>query len=280
MGAEGYTSSGMATGYIHTFTEKEQQRLIHQAEYLIPWIYRQLDYSTCKSVLEIGCGVGAQLRILSRRFPSTVFTGVEFSPDLIGNARMLLREEIASGQVTLVEGSAYDLPLKTESFDGVFFCWVLEHLADPAKAMAEAVRVLKRDGVLYATEVFNAGVYTHPPRAALMEYWKHFNELQSDFGGHPDIGIQLANLALEAGLVQVEFNDVSPHIDKRQTLAERTEMARYFRDIFASGAEELIAKRRITRALVERMSTDFESIATDPESVMVYTAYQLRAVKP
>jgi len=270
----------MATGYIHTFTEKEQQRLIHQAEYLTPWIHRQLDYSTCKSVMEIGCGVGAQLRILSRRFPSTCFTGVEFSPELIGYARILLREEIASGQVTLLEGSAYELPLKEGSFDGVFFCWVLEHLADPAKAMAEAVRVLTREGVLYATEVFNAGVYTYPPRVALMEYWKHFNQLQSDFGGHPDIGIQLANLALEAGLQEVEFNNISPHIDKRQAPAERTEMAHYFRDIFSSGIEELIAKRRVTPALVERMSADFDAIATDPESVMVYTAYQLRAVKP
>jgi SAM-dependent methyltransferase len=270
----------MATGYIHTFTKKEQQRLIHQAEYLIPWIHRHIDYSTCKSVLEIGCGVGAQLRILSRRFPSTCFTGVEFSPELIGNARMLLREEIASGQVTLVEGSAYELPLNAELFDGVFFCWVLEHLADPAKAMVEAVRVLKRDGVLYATEVFNAGVYTYPLRVALMEYWKHFNQLQSDFGGHPDIGIQLANLALEAGLVDVELDNVSPLIDKCQTSAERTEMACYFRDIFASGAEELIAKCRITPALIERMSADFDAIATDLESVMVYTAYQLRAVKP
>ena len=80
--------------------------------------------------------------------------------------------------------------------------------------MAEAVRVLTREGVLYATEVFNAGVYTYPPRVALMEYWKHFNQLQSDFGGHPDIGIQLANLALEdvrkvqiAGLVNYGLNN-------------------------------------------------------------------------
>jgi len=270
----------MATGYIHTFTEKEQQRLIHQAEYLIPWIHQQIDYSGCKSVLEVGCGVGAQLRILARRFPDTCFTGVELSPELIENARILLREEITSGQVTLLEGSAYELPLKMGSFDGVFFCWVLEHLADPAMAMAEAVRVLTREGLLYATEVFNAGVYTYPPRAALMEYWNHFNQLQSDFGGHPDIGIQLANLALEAGLVQVELDDISPHIDKRQATAERREMACYFRDIFSSGAEELIARRGVSLALVERMVADFDAIAADPESVMVYTAYQLRAMKP
>ena len=270
----------MAKGYIHSFTEKEQQRLIHQAEYLIPWIHPHIDYSDCKSVLEIGCGVGAQLRILAKRFPQTHFTGVEFSAESLSNGEILLKDEISSGQVTLLEGSAYELPFERGSFDGAFFCWVFEHLAEPAKAMGEAVRVLRQGGILYATEVFNAGVYADPHRDALMEYWKHFNDLQRDFGCHPDIGIRLANLALEGGLQQVELTDISPHIDKRQTKAERTEMACYFRDIFASGAKELMAKGRVTHDLVDLMREDFDLIAEDPDSIMVYTAYQLRAVKP
>lgn len=270
----------MAKGYIHTFTEKEQLRLIHQAEYLIPWIHQHLDYGGCMSVLEVGCGVGAQLRILTNRFPNTHFTGVEFSSELISKARILLREEIASGQVTLLEGSAYELPHESGMFDGVFFCWVFEHLADPTMAMGEAVRVLKQGGVLYASEVFNAGVHADPPKAALVEYWKHFNDLQRDFGGHPDIGIRLANLALQGGLQGIELTDISPHIDKRQTQAERLEMACYFREIFSSGADELVTRGRISPDLVAAMRKDFDIIAADPESVMVYAAYQLRAVKP
>ena len=57
-------------------------------------------------------------------------------------------------------------------------------------------------------------------------------------------------------------------------------MAYYFRDIFASGAEELMAKGRVTRDLAGLMRGDFDLIAEDPDSIMVYTAYQLRAVKP
>ena len=130
----------MAKGYIHTFNPEEQKRLIHQAEHLVPWIHQSIDLSGCKHVLEVGCGVGAQLRVLARRFPQTRFTGIDFAPEQIAHARVLLREELASGQVTLLEGSAYELPFENGGFDGAFLCWVLEHLADPPLAMRELAR--------------------------------------------------------------------------------------------------------------------------------------------
>jgi hypothetical protein len=56
-------------------------------------------------------------------------------------------------------------------------------------------------------------------------------------------------------------------------------MVRYFQAIFASGIPELLAQERITKELADQMNRDFDDIASDPESVMVYTAYQLWAVK-
>lgn len=269
----------MAKGYIHRVTPEEQERLIHQAEYLVPWVHPGIDYAGCRHVLEVGCGVGAQLRILARRFPGTRFTGVDISPEQIATARVLLKEEIASGQVTVAEGSAYALPFAAESFDGAFFCWFFEHLADPLAALRESLRVLSKGAVIHATEVFNAGVHVDPPREALSEYWSRFNDLQRDFGGHPDIGIRLGNLARDAGLTEISVNWVAPLIDRRMTPGERNEMARYFAAIFSSGSGELIARKRITQELVARMEEDFAEIARDPDSVMVYTGLQLRAVK-
>jgi SAM-dependent methyltransferase len=47
-------------------------------------------------------------------------------------------------QLSFQAGSAYELPVESNSFDLVIACEVLEHLEDPAKALAEIDRVANR----------------------------------------------------------------------------------------------------------------------------------------
>ena len=57
-----------AADYLHGYSEDEQRRLVSQARFLEPGIYAGIDFTRATRVLEIGCGVGAQLAILRRRF--------------------------------------------------------------------------------------------------------------------------------------------------------------------------------------------------------------------
>ena len=43
--------SGLAPGYIHGFTEKEQQRLFKQARVHENVIFSQIDFSKCQKIL-------------------------------------------------------------------------------------------------------------------------------------------------------------------------------------------------------------------------------------
>lgn len=44
-------------------------------------------------------------------------------------------------------GSAYEIPFADSYFEGLFCCWLLEHLPDPERAMIEFHRVLKPGGL-------------------------------------------------------------------------------------------------------------------------------------
>ena len=60
----------MTKPYIHGFSRDEQFRLVEQARVLAPNVFRDVDFSRAREVLEIGCGVGAQLKIMCERWPN------------------------------------------------------------------------------------------------------------------------------------------------------------------------------------------------------------------
>src|SRR5688500_13421366 len=103
--------------YIHTFTPDEQDRLVRQAERLEAHVHQYVDLSGCSTVLEIGCGVGAQLRLLGRRYPDLRLTGVDISENQIRRARLLLANELSGGRVELHASRGDELPFADDSFD-------------------------------------------------------------------------------------------------------------------------------------------------------------------
>ena len=121
--------------YVHGYTDRETQRLLEQSLILEDLLHEGTSYLEASRVLEVGCGVGAQTRILSRRNPQAHFTALEMSEDSITKARQLVREE-EMNNVELVNANLFDMNVDPESFDHVFVCFVLEHIKEPEKALA------------------------------------------------------------------------------------------------------------------------------------------------
>lgn len=66
---------------------------------------------------------------------------VDLAPEIV--------KHYAAEGLKIKEGSAYDIPHPDGFFEGVFCCWLFEHLDDPNRAMAEILRVLRPGGLCY-----------------------------------------------------------------------------------------------------------------------------------
>lgn len=95
-----------------------------------------------RRVLEVGCGSGANLAELKRRFPGCITTGLEV------DARASREARLRQGVDALVQGDALDVELPDAGFDLIVLSHVLEHFADPAAVLQRALRWLTPAGRL------------------------------------------------------------------------------------------------------------------------------------
>jgi len=95
-------------------------------------------FPRARSVLEVGCGTGHFTRWMAEKGLDTV--GLDVSEPMLNEARRL-------GGPSYFPGDALLLPFLDRSYDVTALITTLEFLPDPARALAEAVRVA-RQGVL------------------------------------------------------------------------------------------------------------------------------------
>lgn len=275
------TKTGLADGYIHGFTKTEQDRLFQQARVHEEIIFSNIDFKNCDSIIEVGCGVGAQTKILVERFPHLNIECIDASEDQITRAQLAFNESVKKGQarpnqVHIQKSDALHLPFQENNFDGAFLCWLLEHVQEPIEILKEVKRVLKPGGVIYCNEVFNSTFYIHPYAPATLKYWFEFNDYQWSLKGDPFVGGKLANYLMAAGYQNITTKVLTHQYDNRMP-KKRAVFIDYWTQLLLSGAPSLINTGRVTKELVDEMTHEFQKLKQAPDSVIFYSWILARA---
>ena len=104
------------------------------------------------SLLDVGCGTGFLFEVLVRQRPAK-YCGADLSDEMIRVAK----EKHIDGAEFIVS-SADKLPYPDESFDIVTCSQSFHHYPYPEKAMQEAWRVLKKDGLYILSDTGIGGI--------------------------------------------------------------------------------------------------------------------------
>lgn len=198
--------------YVHGYGAAEAQRLLDQAASLVDLLHHDTAYPAGHAVLEAGCGIGAQTLTLARRSPQARITAIDCSATSLGQARTALAAA-GIGNVDLLQADIFRLPFAPHSFDHVFVCFVLEHLARPLAALQALRRVLRPGGSLTVIEGDHGSTYFHPDSAAARRAVACLVELQARTGGDALIGRSLYPLLVEAGLDDVRVSPRMVYVD-------------------------------------------------------------------
>lgn len=108
------------------------------------WLIEYLELENGQQVLDIGCGDGFYLHLLSNLSYKLKITGLDNDENALKSARNNLRGK----KVKLVSDNARTLPFRSNTFDRVIASEVLEHIDNDLVALTEIKRVLKPGGVV------------------------------------------------------------------------------------------------------------------------------------
>ncbi len=240
----------MSHGYVHGYDPRESERLTDQAGTLVELLHADTAYPAGSTVLEAGCGVGAQTVTLAQRSPEARFTSVDLSAESLAEARRRA-DHAGLANVEFRRADIFDLPFEAGSFDHVFVCFVLEHLSRPVEALQALRQLLRPGGTITVIEGDHGSAYFHPRSAAAEAAIQCLVDLQAEAGGDSLIGRRVYPLLIEAG-----FADV--HVSPRMVYADasRPEMVDGFTRKTFTAMVEGVREDAIAAGMIERDAFD------------------------
>lgn len=190
--------------------KKEQSKIIfdkHAKKYDETIIYKnprnnyeimlkKLDLVEGSSILDVGCGTGGMLKLITDKYQNIKAYGIDLSDEMIKIARKKL-----SNDVKLSVGDSECLPFLDNNFDVIICMESFHHYPNPSSVLQEFKRVLKPNGILLICDMWRI----FPIRNIMSFFMKFLNTGDVKIYSKKEI-IDFIN---NAGFINVEYEQIS-----------------------------------------------------------------------
>lgn len=172
----------MAEQTVHRYIDagklEEASRLESQARAFGTVIEKELQILGLKpgsNVLDAGCGTGAVARKMASIVSPGLVHGVDMDSLFVSEARKLALKEGISN-VNYHVGDVNRMTFDDGVFDFSYCRYVLQHVRDPVKVVAEMKRVTKRNGLVAASDNDDGPIVAYPDVPRFLQLWSKYGE--------------------------------------------------------------------------------------------------------
>jgi len=266
-----------STKYVHGYSEREALRLNDQANTLDDIIHNDSIFPKGSLVLEAGCGVGAQTKIIATKNSDSNFISVDLSEDSIREAKEMIKS-LDINNVELKQADIYNLPFIDETFDSVIICFVLEHLHNPIQALKELKRVLKIGGTMIAIEGDHGSTFFYPDSKYAYLAINCQIQLQQQSGGNSNIGRELYPLFKSIELSDILVSPRMVYVDESRPQLVEGFIKNTFTAMIEGVGKKAIQQGIIDSSIFEKGINDLYRTA-ESDGVFCYTFFKGFGIK-
>ncbi len=114
-------------------------------EWGLPLLFDNIK-STNLNILDVGCGAGLAINLMSKIKPNSKFYGIDYSTEMVKSANLFNGELIKSGKAKIEHGNVEELPFEDSFFDIVTASETTYFWPNLLNSVKNLYRILKTGG--------------------------------------------------------------------------------------------------------------------------------------
>ena len=246
--------------YVHGYSDYEANRLHDQADSLADLLHYDSVWEKGSIILEAGCGIGAQTKIVAPKNRNSKFVSIDIALKSLEQAKIIANTNKINN-VEFQQADIFELPFEDEYFDHIFLSYLLEHISNPVEALIRLKKVLKKEGTITVIEGDHGSTYFHPDSEAAKKAIQCQVELQKQNGGDANIGRKLYPLLNQSGFKDIKVSPRQVYVDDSNPEWVEGFTKNTFTAMIKGISEEAVSKNLIGKKEFEKGIKDLNRTA-------------------